>query len=67
MVAVTTVPRRPFIRDAVFFVLATGYLMFVFYKRFVNVVDAVGFLALYAVYVSCVRMFRHARARHWVF
>ena len=46
--------RRPFLRDAGFYVLAVAYLMIVFFDGKVVVYESLGFLAIYLAFVVLV-------------
>ncbi|EFX89188.1 hypothetical protein DAPPUDRAFT_310076 [Daphnia pulex] len=48
------VMQRPFLRDCVFYLAAVYFVFWVFYHRYVHLGHAIGFIALYVVYVLVV-------------
>lgn len=46
------VNKRAFSRDIFFYMCCVCYLLFVFFDKKINIWEAIGFLVLYAIYIT---------------
>jgi sodium/potassium/calcium exchanger 6 len=51
--------ERPFLRDIVFYLIAGFWAFYIFWRQEIRLFDAVGFLALYLVYLAVVLIGRY--------
>ena len=51
--------ERPFLRDIVFYLIAGFWAFYIFWRQEIRLFDAVGFLALYIIYLAVVLIGRY--------
>ena len=56
--------ERPFLRDVSFYLLAGFLAFYIFWRQEIRLGDAIGFLALYAVYIAVVLIGRYINNRN---
>ena len=56
--------ERPFLRDVSFYILAAFWAFYIFWRQEIRLGDAIGFLALYLVYIAVVLVGRYINTRN---
>jgi len=56
--------ERPFLRDVSFYILAGFLAFYIFWRQEIRLLDAIGFLALYLVYIAVVLIGRYINTRN---
>lgn len=56
--------KRPFLRDAFFYMLAAGCAFYLFYSKHIYIYHAIGFVLLYILYIIVVVLSRYIHQKH---
>eukprot|EP00092_Neocalanus_flemingeri_P035003 GFUD01038087.1.p1 GENE.GFUD01038087.1~~GFUD01038087.1.p1 ORF type:complete len:573 (+),score=74.19 GFUD01038087.1:326-2044(+) len=56
--------ERPFLRDVSFYIFAAFLAFFIFWRQEIRLVDSIGFLALYLIYIAVVLIGRYINTRN---
>ena len=55
--------ERPFLRDIIFYLIAGFWAFYIFWRQEIRLFDAVGFLALYGIYLVVVLIGRYVNTK----